>query len=492
MSEGFRGITLLGLGPGKASQLTREAWEHLSGLSEITVRTREHPTLEGFPQGLAVQSFDDLYEGGEDFESVYAQIVERVLELGRRPQGVTYAVPGHPYVAEATAPEIARRARAEGLPCRVIEGISFLEPVFSALGLDPFPALALVDALDLGRLHTPGFPPDQAALVAQIYNRAVASEVKLTLNAVYPDEHRVRLVHAAGTGQEIVEDLALYEIDRSEQIGLLTALYVPPLGADTSLENFQEIVAHLRAPDGCPWDKEQTLQSLGADLLEETYEALEALDTQDMEGLCEELGDMMLLITMYAQIGSEEGHFGMANILHGIASKIVRRHPHVFGDVAVDGTSGVLRNWENIKEAERKQKGKHVEKGILDGISRSLPGLARAQKYQDRAAHVGFDWPDIEGVREKVLEEWREVAEAGDAEREKELGDLLFAVVNLVRWYKLDAESALRKANHSFQRRFKHIEAGARAAGKKMTEMSMEEMEALWQDAKKQEPLSPD
>jgi tetrapyrrole methylase family protein / MazG family protein len=488
MANAFNGITLLGLGPGKKEQLTLEAWEHLSGLKEVVLRTRQHPTVAGFPSHLAIQSFDELYEGGESFEAVYAEIVERVLALGRRPEGVTYAVPGHPYVAEATAPEIARRAKAEGLDCRVIEGVSFLEPVFSALGIDPFPELVLVDALELGNLHTPGFPPDQAALVAQIYNRQVAAEVKLTLNAVYPDEHRVRLVHAAGTEQELVEDLALYEIDRSEHIGLLSALYVPALAKETSLESFQEIVAHLRAPDGCPWDKEQTMQSLSSSLLEETYEALDALDTEDMAGVCEELGDLVLLITMYAQIGSEEGHFAMTDVIHGIASKIVRRHPHVFGDVAVDGTGGVLRNWENIKEAERKQKGKHLEKGILDGISKSLPGLSRAQKYQDRAAHVGFDWPEIEGVREKVLEEWREVEEATDETREKELGDLLFAVVNLIRWYKLDAESALRKANHSFYRRFKHIEAGARAAGKKMTEMSLDEMEALWQEAKKQEP----
>ena len=259
----MKGIVIIGLGPGDAGLLTRQAWEQLNQISEIYLRTREHPTLAGFPSGLEVHSFDDLYEQGETFEEVYEKIVQQVLALGQRPDGVTYAVPGHPYVAEATAPEIVRRARAVDLPVKVIEGLSFMEPVFTALEIDPYPSLTLVDAITLGSRHMPGFPPDEAALVAQIYSRAVAAEVKLTLNAVYPDEHRVRLVHAAGTDGQVVEDLALYEIDRSPHIGLLTALYVPPLDQETSLEGFQEIVAHLRAPDGCPWDKEQTLQKPG-------------------------------------------------------------------------------------------------------------------------------------------------------------------------------------------------------------------------------------
>ncbi len=480
-----RGIVIVGLGPGDAGQLTRQAWDWLVGLDEVYLRTRQHPTVAGFPEGLIVHSFDELYDQGEQFEAVYAEIVERVLALGRREQGVTYAVPGHPFVAESTAPEIVRRAKTEGLPVRVIEGISFLEPTFTALRLDPYPRLTLVDALELGSLHMPNFPPDCAVLVAQIYSRSIASDVKLTLNAVYPDRHPVRLVHAAGTAEELVEELSLYEIDRSRNIGLLTALYVPPLDSDTSLEGFQEIVAHLRAPDGCPWDKEQTLQSMGAQLLDEVYEALESLDAEDPDGVREELGDVLLLVTMLSQIGSEEGLFNMAEVIQGIHRKIVRRHPHVFGEVNVDGTQGVLRNWEKIKEEERKQNGKETEKGILDGVNKAMPALKRAQAYQSRAAHVGFDWTDVAGVREKVMEEWREVSEAEGEELEKELGDLLFAVVNLVRWYKVDAETALRKASQRFYERFRHIEQGAKSSGRTLSDLSMDEMEALWQQAKR-------
>lgn len=488
------GIVLMGLGPGSADLLTRQAWQCLEQISEIYVRTRQHPTVAGFPKELEVVSFDDLYETSEKFEDVYEKIITRVLELGQRPQGVTYAVPGHPFVAEATCPEIARRAREQGIPVRIIEGLSFIEPTFSALGCDPFPCTALVDAMDLAVLHTPPFPPDQPALVAQIYSREVAADVKLTLNAVYPDTHPVRLVHAAGSEEQVVEDLQLYEIDRSKHVGLLSTLYLPPLEPDTAVEGFQEIVAHLRAPDGCPWDKEQTQQSLGPYLLEETYEALSALEGGDVGGFREELGDILLIIVMLAQIASEEGEFSFADVVQGISRKIVYRHPHVFGEVQVDGTSGVLKNWENLKAAERKAKGREKEKpkGILDELPKALPALMQAQEYQDRAAHVGFDWPNIDGVVEKFMEEWNEVEAAQNPEeREKELGDLLFSAVNLVRWNKLDAEGLLRKANQRFKQRFAHIEQAAREQGRKLTDLTLDEMETLWQEAKRL-PEAPD
>lgn len=479
------GITLLGLGPGDPAHLTRQAWDVLTSASEVWLRTRQHPVVPALPAVLELHSFDSLYEKGEDFGEVYAAIVEEVLALGKRPQGVIYAVPGHPFVAEATSPEILRRARADGLPVRVVDGVSFLEPVFAALGLDPFPHLALVDALELSLNHIPLFPPDAPALIAQIYSQMVAAEVKMTLTAVYPDEHPVRLVHAAGTPQEQVEDLPLYAIDRSPLLGLLTALYLPPLGEGTSFESFQEVVAALRAPDGCPWDREQTHATLRPHLLEEAYEALAAIDSGDPQAMAEELGDLLLQVVLHAQIASEEGEFGMAEVLRGIREKIIRRHPHVFGDVHVEGVGGVLQNWEKIKAAERQENGAG-EKGLLDGVPLALPALSQALEYQDRAARVGFDWPEIGGVLDKIAEEIEEVRQAADPERlADELGDLFFALVNLARWKKVDAESALRAANLRFKERFAYIEATACRQGRKLSDLTLDEMEALWQEAKK-------
>lgn len=478
------GVTILGLGPGDPELLTRRAWRVLENSLEIYLRTSKHPVVDGFPSHLQIFSFDHLYERGETFEWVYNQIVEQVLELGRRPRGVVYAVPGHPFVAEATSPEIVRRARAEGLPVHVVDGVSFLEPTFSALGMDPFPQTALVDALELATAHVPNFPPSMPAIIAQIHSKAVASDVKLTLMTNYPDEHPVQLVHAAGTADMVVEDVRLYEIDRSDHVGLLTALYVPPLPSETSFEAFQEVIAHLRAPDGCPWDREQTHKTLRTNLLEETYETLTALDAEDTEAMCEEFGDLLLQIVLHAQIASEEGEFSMADILRTINQKIVRRHPHVFGSVEVSGTQGVLRNWEILKAEERAANGKATT-SLMEGVSQVLPALAQADQFQRRAARVGFDWSDVQGVWDKVREEMEEVVSADEQTREKELGDLIFAVANLARWYDIDPESALREANARFKQRFGYIEDQARAQGRKMTDMTIQEMEELWQAAKR-------
>ncbi len=478
------GITLLGLGPGQADLLTRQAWQTLATASEIYLRTRQHPAAAGLPASLQVHSFDHLYEELVSFEAVYAQITATILALGRRPQGVIYAVPGHPFIAETTGPEIYRRARAEGLPVRILEGISFLEPVCSALGIDPFPHTALVDALELGRLHHPSFPPDTPALIAQIYDAHIAAEVKLTLGSLYPDDHPVQLVHAAGSPQARVEALPLYEIDRSEHTGLLTCLYLPPLAAHSSFESLQEIAAHLRAPEGCPWDRKQTLQSMRPHLLEEAYEVLAALDADDPRKIQEELGDLLLVITMLLQIASEDSDFDSAAAIQQISAKLIRRHPHVFGAVQVDGEEAVLKNWEQIKAGERQANGE-VEKGLLDGVSIALPALTQAEEYQGRAARVGFDWPDIAGVIDKVCEEVQELRAAADEEsRAAELGDLLFAVVNLARWHKIDAESALREANARFRARFAHIEAAARRQNRPLAELTLPEMDALWNEAK--------
>ena len=478
------GITLLGLGPGNPELLTRQAWALLGVISEIYLRTRQHPVVAAFPPGLVVHSFDDLYETGSSFEDVYNQIVGKVIELGRRPEGVVYAVPGHPFVAEATCTGIYRLARQENIPVQIIEGLSFLEPVLSALGKDLLPQLSLVDALELAVARVPPFPPGAPAIIAQIHSRFVASDIKLVLSTVYPDEHPVQLIHMAGTAEEKIEALALYEIDRSENIGLLTALYLPPLPPSTSFEAFQEIIAHLRAPDGCPWDRKQTHQTLRSHLLEETYEVLAALDQDDPAAMREEFGDLLLQIVLHAQIASEYGEFNMAEVLHGIHSKIVRRHPHVFGDLELKDVEGVLANWEKLKAAEREEFGKS-ETGLLDGVALALPALVQAHEYQDRAARVGFEWTAIQGVYEKLLEEVAEVkAAALPEERAAEIGDLLFSAVNLARWLKIEPESALRVANQRFRQRFAYIEAAAKSQGKSVSDLSLDEMEALWQAAK--------
>ncbi len=477
------GITLLGLGPGDPGLLTREAWDWLLGIDELYLRTIYHPTVEDLPGHLKLISFDDFYETQERFEDVYKTIIDQVITLGEAPGGITYAVPGHPFVAEATCPEIYRRAIEEGIPVRVIDGLSFLEPTFRALGLDPIPDLVCGDAMRIAAAQTPQFPPSSPALIAQIYSRMVASDVKLSLMNVYPDDHPVRLVHGAGTKEELVEDLQLFEVDLSEHLGLLSSLFVPPLSPYASFESFQEIVATLRAPDGCPWDREQTHESLRPYLLEEAYEALDALDRNDMTDLQEELGDLLLQIVLHAQIATEDRDFNIHHVLDGIGKKLVRRHPHVFADVDVGGVSGVLRNWEQIKAEERKENGDTGKKGLLDGVPQVLPALLQAEEIIERAGRVGFDVllkiGDIERLRTYV----DSFNKADRHERRKLLEDILLGVSALAYQSDLDAESILREALANFRTRFGLMETYVLQTGEALMNISDEKKKALWQKA---------
>lgn len=474
-----QGITIVGLGPGGPKQLTLEAQQVLQEAKEVYLRTCHHPTIASLPPGPSLYFFDYLYEEKETFAEVYDEIARQIVELGRRPEGVVYAVPGHPLVGEDSVQRILALAKQQGIGVRVVEGLSFIEAVLTCLGLDALDGLQLADATELAALHHPCLNPDLPALIGQLYDQQLASDVKLTLMNLYPDEHPVTLVRAAGTDQALVWTVPLYELDRQANIDYLTSLYVPPLPQPSSLEAFQDTIARLRAPGGCPWDRKQTHQSLRPHLLEETYEALAALDAGNIDALREELGDLLLQIVLQAQIAVEAGEFSLAQVIEGINAKIKHRHPHVFAGATVADVGEVLHHWEEIKRGE---KGEH---SVLGGISRALPALARAQSIQERAARVGFDWPAVEGVVAKIAEEVAELREAKAVERrEKELGDLLFSVVNLARWLSVDAESALRGACERFIERFSGMEELCRQRGLNLTELSLAEQDALWEEVK--------
>jgi tetrapyrrole methylase family protein/MazG family protein len=477
------GITLMGLGPGDPKYLTLEALAWLKSIKVLYLRTSQHPTVLHLPEHLELISFDELYEKHEGFEAVYEEIIDRVLSLGRASGGITYAVPGHPFVAEATCPEILRRAKTEDIPVRVIDGLSFLEPTFRALSLDPFPELVLADALSMAGSQTPQTPPSSPVLIAQIYSRMVASDVKLTLMTTYPDDHPVKLVHGAGTDKEVVEDLPLYAVDHSEHLGLLSALFVPPLSPYTSFESFQEIIAKLRAPDGCPWDREQTHESLRPFLLEEAYETLDALDRQDMRGLEEELGDLLLQILLHAQIANEEGDFNIHHVLDGIGSKLVRRHPHVFADKKVSGVSGVLHNWEEIKAEERKDNGDKAMKGLLDGVPKALPALSQAGEIIERTRRIGFDHLISKGDPVYLINQIDNLVTA--EAKAKLLEELLLGLSSLAYQNELDAESLLREALARFREQFGIMEASAIRRGESLVNLSKERKEGLWAQAGK-------
>jgi tetrapyrrole methylase family protein/MazG family protein len=320
-------------------------------------------------------------------------------------------------------------------------------------------------------------------LIVGVQTGKVAADLVKVMSSVYPASHPIYWVNGGQVNPTTLASL-------TEAIpGRVDLIYLPELADGASLEGFQEIIAHLRAPDGCPWDREQTHLSLRKSLLEETYEALEAMDAQDKAGMVEEFGDIMLQIALHAQIGAEAGEFRMADILGGIYAKIVRRHPHVFGDAQVEGVGGVLQNWEKLKAQERKANGENSsKKGILDGIPAVFPSLAQAQEMQDRAARVGFDWPDRQGVLDKLNEEIEEYRAAANLEEKtSEMGDVLFSLVNLARWEKIDAETALRAANVRFRQRFGGVESSAENSGRAVSDLTLDEMNGFWDEAKRRQ-----
>ncbi len=487
-----KGITIVGLGPGAPGLLTIEAQQVLQTASEVYLRTRRHPTAEALPTSAVIHSFDDVYERAATFDGVYAEIALRVVELGKRPGGVVYAVPGHPRVGEASVQRIVSLAEQDGLPVRIVEGLSFVEPVCTRLRLDLLDGLQVADATMLATRHYPEFNPDLPLLVGQLYSRDLAADVKLALMMVYPDDHPTTLIRAAGMEAESLRVLPLCELDRCADIDHLTSLYVPPLSEPGSPAAFQQVVARLRAPDGCPWDREQTHSSLRPFLLEEAYEVLQALDREDTASLKEELGDLLLQILLHTQIAIENSEFRMADVISYIVAKLKRRHPHVFGDARVANSQEVVVNWERIKSRERlthdKADGRHApgKQGALAGVPEAMPALARAQSLQRRAAQVGFEWPNVDSVWAKAKEEWQELRRASGADaRVAELGDLLFSMVNLARWLGVDAESALRRTTSRFEGRFQAMEQECAARGQHMAHLSLSQLVELWEQAKK-------
>ena len=253
-----------------------------------------------------------------------------------------------------------------------------------------------------------------------------------------------------------------------------------PIGTMTSpIDRLRKIVAQLRSPDGCPWDREQTHQSLKPHLVEECYELIDAIDAGDDKELKEELGDLLLQVVLHSQMAAEASRFTLDEVATGIADKLVNRHPHVFGENRLPNSDAVLKQWEVIKRSE-----KHERRSILDGVPKGLPALARAEKVQTKAARVGFDWNEADGALEKVREELQEIESAAEDRLPEEVGDLLFAVVNFARKRKLDAEQLLNEASSKFAARFRAMERLAEDRGLEFASLNLLEMDRLWDEAK--------
>ncbi|AJY74934.1 nucleoside triphosphate pyrophosphohydrolase [Paenibacillus beijingensis] len=489
----LRSLTVAGLGTGDPDQLTLGVWRRLQNAARVYVRTEKHPMMHMLrDNGIEAVSFDRVYEQFDSFPEVYEAIASELIDLAKSEAGgVLYAVPGHPMVAERTVQLLRERCPQEEIALEIVGGESFLDGAFTALGFDPIEGFQLLDAASLRAYD---ISPQLHTLIGQVYDEFTASDVKLTLMERYPDEHPVVIGHSLGVaGEEQIVRVPLYELDRTPGWGNLSLVYVPRSDDDAlrsrSFDRLHEIVAILRSPEGCPWDREQTHQSIRKNFIEELYEALEAIDDDDPAGMKEEFGDVMLQVMLHSQMEEENGAFSVYDVIQELSEKLLFRHPHVFGERGAADADEALVNWEQMKAEEKKLKGRDTDRtSVLDGIPRDLPALLKAYKLQKKASKVGFDWDALAPVLAKIEEELQEVREAAQGEdadaKADELGDLLFAVVNAARFLDVDPEEALSRTNAKFRSRFLYIEEQLRINGKSFDQTDLIEMDKWWEEAK--------
>lgn len=479
-------LTVIGLGAADFDQLQMGVYKQLKQAKKLYVRTEDHPVLHDLKEeGVVFSSFDHVYEKHDTFAPVYKEIAALLIEAAKE-EPVMYAVPGHPLVAEQTVQHLIEAANKGQVQLKIEGGQSFLDPIFGALKIDPIEGFQLLDGTSMS-MHDINMR--QHILIAQVYDAFSASEVKLTLMEKYRDDYPVTIVTAAGSAGEQLTTVPLYELDHVAQLNNLTTVYVPPVTSDEEAlrdwTTFRKIIATLRGPNGCPWDQKQTHESLKKYLLEEAHEFLAAVDAEDDYAMIEELGDVLLQVFLHAQIGEDNGYFNLEEVLASISEKMIRRHPHVFGNVSVEDADEVVANWEDIKRAEKGP----VQGRLLDGEYRAESSLQTAYNYQKKAAKVGFDWPDVEDAWAKFIEEMKEfqheMTEGSATTRLDEFGDVLFTLVNVARFYKISPEEAMLHANEKFARRFGYIEQQVKASGKDFAAFTLEELDSFWNEAKR-------
>ena len=471
-------ITIVGLGPAGLDRTDPAVLAIVDAATTVILRTCEHPAAADLAARREVVSCDDLYETADFFADVYEGICARVIAAAAEGP-VVYAVPGSAVVGERAVAMVRSRAGEAGIDIVIQPGQSFVDLAMVRVGIDPLDrGLQVIDGRDLPDPLLLGMP----TLIAQVDVEAVLLEVRDALERLLPGDTPMMVLRDLGSDSEDVRTVALSDL-APDDAGLRVSLFVdpPPVGWPGLIRT------NARLRRECPWDIRQTHHSLAKHLLEEAHEALEAIESlpadapggdPDVAGyleLEEELGDLLLQVVFHATLATEAGVFGVEEVAEGIRRKLVARHPHVFGDVEAETAEQVITNWAALKQQEKQRD------SLLDGIPAAFPALARSLELQARAASVGFDWPDVDGVLAKVREEADELLESvGDPDAVRhEVGDLLFTLVNLARHLDVDPEQALRGASGRFERRFRSIEEGGDLSG-----LTLEEMDRRWEAAK--------
>jgi tetrapyrrole methylase family protein/MazG family protein len=469
-------VVAVGLGPAGADHLLPVARVALDATPHRYARTLRHPAVDDLlGEGLAFTSFDDVYDTAADLDAAYAEIATRLIDAAHAHGEVVYAVPGSPAVAERAVALL----RADGtIEVEMVAGVSFADLAWVRLGVDPMDGDArVVDGRDIDTAELAG-----RILVAQCDNQFVLSDVKLALLEHLGPDTPVTVLQRLGLPDEQIGVVPLEELDRGVvEPDHLTSVFVDAgaVGAARELVRLVQLTKRLRDPGGCPWDAEQTHQSLTRYLLEESYEAVEAVENLAEAGygpLEDELGDVLYQVVLHSVIAQEDGRFTMADVARGIHDKLVRRHPHVFGDVVADETAVVMRNWEQIKKAEK------GTTSVMDGLTPGLPSLLYTHKVLRKAASVGLAVDDLDAALDRIDDALAGLR-SGEVDVEAQLAQVLAASVIVARAGGVDAESALRGWAADYRRHFEAMEQMARARDLDLAVLEPPEVAALWDEA---------
>lgn len=478
-------IKVVGLGPGSIESLTIGTIEILKNSKNIYLRTEKHPTVDYLKTlGIEFETYDNRYEENNNFDDVYRSIAEDLIDKHKLYGEIIYGVPGHPLVAETSVKLLIELCEKNKIEIEIFPAVSFIDAVIQSLKLDPIEGLKIIDAFDI---ENQVLDKRVLLLITQVYSLSIASDVKLALLEYYDAEMEIYFVRAAGIKDlESIRKINLYELDRQKDIDYLTSIYIPKnTDATKDFYDLIKVVDTLRDENGCEWDRQQTHETLKKCLIEECYEVLEAIDQKDEDNIIEELGDVLLQVIFHAKIGKEEGYFNINDVIRGITNKMINRHPHIFKSLESKTIKQGLESWENIKS---KEKPFNSYTDQLKHIPKDLPGLMKADKVQQKASKIGFDFECVEDAMEKVIEELREVKDVykGDnrAKILEEVGDLVFSTVNIARLLDIDPEFAVNYSIDKFINRFRYIEENARSKGVDLKHMSLADMDELWNKSK--------
>ncbi|HHW58302.1 MAG TPA: nucleoside triphosphate pyrophosphohydrolase [Clostridia bacterium] len=482
-------LFIVGLGPGLSDSITIGTLTKLEEADKLFLRTEKHPIVSYLKEKeIIFDTFDKMYEKNTVFEKVYEDIAREIINAVKKYRNVVYAVPGHPYVGEKSVEYILNFCKdCADISIEIVPAVSSVDAIIADLKIDPIYGLKIIDALSL---DTQKLDKRCHNIILQIYDRLVASEIKLKLAEIYGDNYEVTLIKNAGMKKrKIIKTMPIYSIDRISWIDYLTSLYIPPIEGlfqeKYDIYDLLEIMKILRSEKGCPWDKEQTHKSLEKYLIEESYEVIDAIEKESDDKIAEELGDVLLQVVFHSQIAAERGTFNFDEVVDGICKKMIGRHPHVFGKEEIKTSKAVLEKWDELKK-EEKDLNSYTE--VLKDVPRYMPALMRSYKVQEKAAKVGFDWDRVEDAFSKIYEELEELKEVYKGKNKEkvieEIGDLIFAVVNVARFLEVDPEDATHKTVEKFIKRFSYIENSAMKNGQKLEDMTLSDMDKLWNEAK--------